>query len=388
MMKGIKHIVLFVLLILAGLKGFAQDVVMSDTGKSTEALIRHAAFKINPHLVYVNFKDAIANATELYNNGEYDTCIVLVQHSLRGWGSKMYQREALFELLVQCYLEKDDLPDADKAMVRLLHNDPHYETNDDGSNTEDFNNLANKYEVFPGFSIGARNTLQVTNYRSTTVYTDPNTHNPAINYSAPYLNTYKYYTMYYGWLEYAISKHWSIDMEGIRYNLAYNRTLLNTSNYYEGYSELMLAYKVPFYARRYFHFMNLSGHTSNFLAYLSGGIAIEHISTAIASAEYYDFSNNIINNVQNVSVLNMRTPNVLEYLLGGGFGYEIKGVRLFLDLRYYGGLSSFTNPAARMDNPQMLNTAFYIDNGAKFNQFEGGASIAFTLHYKVKKKKE
>ncbi|HTA82656.1 MAG TPA: hypothetical protein VK783_06985 [Bacteroidia bacterium] len=376
--REVKYYLLVSLLFCLGWDASAQDVVKIDTGKTRQFSVRRRA-SFGPGSVYVNFKEAIANATELYNNGEYDTCIAFVQHSLRGADSKAYERESLLELLVECYLEKDDLPNANRAMVRLLHNNPHYEVNDEGGNTEDFNNLANKYEVFPGFSIGIRNAILKSTYVTTKKYS---LSNPNINYSAPYADNYGWYVMYYGWMEYEFMKGWSIDAEAVRYDLSYSRILANNSNMYASYSENMLVYRLPLYFRRY------AKISKSFSCYAGLGLSFDRIASADAHPEYYVFSQTQpITLNGNIDVTNLKNQNNYEWLVAGGFGYTIKRLRLFLDLKYYGGITSLTNPSAGLINSTLLNQYYYVDSKVLLNQFEVGATAAFTLTYKVKKKK-
>jgi hypothetical protein len=375
--RKVKYCVLVGLLFCLGWNASAQDVVKIDTGKTRQFSVRRRA-SFGPGVFYINFKEAIANATELYNNGEYDTCIVFIQHSLRGADSKAYERESLLELLVECYLEKDDLQNADRTMVRLLQNDPHYEVNDEGDNTEDFNNLANKYEVFPGFSIGVRNAVLKSTYVTQKTYS---LSNPNINYSAPYTDNYGLYVMYYGWMEYEFMNGWSIDAEAVRYGLSYSRLLADNSNMYSSYSENMLVYRLPLYFRRY---ANIS---KNFSCYAGLGFSFDRIASADAHPEYYIFSQTqpiALNG--NIDVTDLKNQNNCEWLVAGGLGYTIKRLRLYLDLRYYGGITSLTNPAVGLNNSTLVNQYYYVDSRVLLNQFEFGATAAFTLSYKVKKK--
>jgi hypothetical protein len=83
--------------------------------------------------------------------------------------------------------------------------------------------------------------------------------------------------------------------------------------------------------------------------------------------------------------MNMRNRNIWSWNVGTGIGYRMKNLRLFLDMRYLGGLRSVTNPSKRFNNQVLINDFFYIDNSITINQFEMGASIYYTLFNTVKR---
>jgi hypothetical protein len=83
--------------------------------------------------------------------------------------------------------------------------------------------------------------------------------------------------------------------------------------------------------------------------------------------------------------MSMRNKNTFEWLAGAGIGYKLKNIRMFLDVRYYRGINSFTNASNRYDVPFLQSDYYYIDNSVKMNKFEIGASISYTLKNSVKK---
>jgi hypothetical protein len=84
-------------------------------------------------------------------------------------------------------------------------------------------------------------------------------------------------------------------------------------------------------------------------------------------------------------MLEMRNKNTYEWLAGAGIGYKLKNLRLFLDIRYFGGINSFTNANKRLSNSSLVNDFYYVDNSVKLNQFEIGASISYTFINSVKR---
>src|SRR6185312_13976026 len=102
--------------------------------------------------------------------------------------------------------------------------------------------------------------------------------------------------------------------------------------------------------------------------------------------EYYDFHKNIVEN-GDMDVTNIKNQYSFQWLATGGVGYTIKRIRLFVDLRYYGGISNLVSASNRHANQQLQDTYHYVDGDVKVNQFEFGAEGAIILNYKVKKKK-
>lgn len=317
-------------------------------------------------------------AKDLYQEGNYDSCLVLLEDLLKGRNYSKKERNDMFELLINAYLEKDDLPKAETTVERLFQNDPHYELIE-ADNTVEFNRLIRKYDVYPKFSLGVRNTVIHSTYTIGKVYS---TSNSLINYNAPYNTSSVYYVMYYGWMEYMFKKDWSLNMEGIRYGLSYYRTLAdNSSSAILTYNENMTVYKIPFYLRKYFH------PTKNLLLYGAAGFSFDRIAAAQASAYYYQYTGSgqyVNKNSGNVNVLNSRNPFLVETMLAAGIGYNLKSISFYLDIRYYYGLTSFTNASARLDNPLLLNDYSYVDDLVRINQFEFGASISYHFSYHVK----
>jgi len=84
-------------------------------------------------------------------------------------------------------------------------------------------------------------------------------------------------------------------------------------------------------------------------------------------------------------MLGMRNRNNFEWIAGAGVGYKLKNLRLFADVRYYGGLNSITKPETVAINNTLATDYLYMDNYIRFNQFEIGASVSYTLFNSVKR---
>src|SRR6185312_7017361 len=167
-------------------------------------------------------------------------------------------------------------------------------------------------------------------YVTTKTYALPNV--TGINYATPYTSNYKWEVMYYSCLEYQFTKNWSVGAEAIKYVQGYNRLMVNDSTNYASYSEYMTIYRLPLYLRRY-------GKIAKGFSYYAGlGLSVNMAGLSTAHVEYYDFPKNIVEN-GDMDVTNIKNQYSFQWLATGGVGYTIKRIRLFVDLRYYGGIS-------------------------------------------------
>jgi hypothetical protein len=327
----------------------------------------------------------IQSAQELFNNGDYDSCIAVLNNGLK---VNMFDRKGNEDMLclkTKAYLEKDDLKDAEKTMKQLLEYNPHYELIE-SQNTEDFNRLFKQFDVHAKLIFGIRNTLMFPALKTTAIYSAV----PGYNYTAPY-TTAKYFLMYYGWAEYQFRDNISINLEGVYWSLSYSRNMALTTNTTLNMNEQMHIYEIPVFARFYMpHNMNIP-FLKNILPYAAFGIGYLHLKDATANLNEYVINPNTgyltSNSYANgVNMMNMRAVNTFEWVYGLGIGYKIKNLRLYLDWRAYAAMNTLTDASKRMNNVDLYNYYSYVDNGIKLNKSEIGASISYTLKNSVKKK--
>jgi hypothetical protein len=288
--------------------------------------------------------------------------------------------------LVKVELEEDNLDKANAAARKLLLNNPHYELVD-ANNEDNFNKLIRSFDVHPRLSFGVRNTLLFPSLQTTKVNSLP----LMTNYDAPY-NGPKYFLMYYGWTEYHIQKNFSVNAEALFWNIIYNRTLALSPARSLYYSENMHFLEIPVYVKQYVpHVWNIS-FLKNILPYGALGFSWLRMTgaNAIAWGNMYNASGTTFlgsYSSGNVDVTSSRNLNTFEWVVGGGIGYKLKNLRLFLEWRHYGGLNSFTNPPGPAGSNPLSANYSYVDNAVKISKTEIGASISFTLKNSVKKKK-
>ncbi|MDX2174568.1 MAG: outer membrane beta-barrel protein [Bacteroidota bacterium] len=328
-------------------------------------------------------KNNLKQAQDLYDGGEFDNCIHYSNSALANCLYSKKEKEDFYQLLIQSYLQTDNLVEADTYVKKLLNSNPNYEVPENNF-TEDYSRLIKKYSVHPLFSIGLRNTVLSPSFKTTKVFSvllDD------VNYSAPY-TTSKTLLMYYGWLEYEFTKNLSVNLEFTGLNIEYNRVLYKR-DWDVTFKEKMTFFESPFYFKKYlFTTKTIFPYASVGMSYLkllksSADVQINYSNESYLTGEKSSFSRSMTD----IDMLSLRKQNSFLWLIGGGVGFKFKNFGLFVDVRYYGGINNLTKTSNRFGNSSLINDYFYIDNSIKLNKFEGGISLSYTIKNLVKKSK-
>lgn len=330
-------------------------------------------------------EDVVHKADDLYNSGDYDGCIVMLDSLSKTASLTKKEKENIFILKSKAFLEKDDIPQAENAVTRMLKHNPNYELIE-ADNNEDYNRLVKKFDIHPLFSIGIRNTLLLPSLKISKTYFVLDNVDYNVDYNAP-----KSMLMYYGWLEYEFRKSVSVNAEGILFFIQYNRNFTRSgSDWNMYYGETMNFVEIPIYVKKYFIWgKNVYPYVSLGLGYLNMTKAIGNAYISYTGADIFTGENIPYSNYADyIDVLNMRNINNYEWLGGAGIGYKFKNLRINLDFRFYRGLNSLTKSKARFNNETLINDYFYIDNSVKFNKYEIGVSISYVLKNSIKKVKK
>lgn len=326
-------------------------------------------------------KKNIKQAEDFYTAGEFDNCIQLTTSALKNCFYSKKEKEDAYQLLIKCYLETDNIQEADKYAKKLLNNNPNYELKEN-NNFEDYNRLIKKFSVHPLLSIGLRNTALRPNFKTTKVFS---VLLDGVDYNAPYVTT-KTLLMYYGWIEFEFIKNLSLNAEFTGLNMEYERRF-NKSNWNLSYNEKLSFLEIPFYLKK--NFLT----TKTIFPYASFGLSYLGLTKATANAQLdYETQSSITGEKQsttifenNINIISQRSKSNFLGLVGAGIGFRFKNFGLFIDVRYYKGINNLTQTSNRFNNNVLLNDYFYIDNSVVLNKFEGGICISYTLKNSVKK---
>jgi len=321
----------------------------------------------------------VREANTLFDKGKYENCINLLESVLNTCKLTRSDKLLAMELLAKAYLETDEQGKAEAWVNVMLRNYPHYEL-DSKNNAEMYNRLVNKFKIHPRFSVGARNTADWVTFKTTKVYTLLDD----VDYSVPYQQNLEgilhgFGLMYYGWMEIEFDRGYSINFDLIFKWTKINRNFTRPGIFDLSYWEKDDYIETPVYLKKYFPV------GKNLLPYATLGMGWLYMTEAIGNASIYYTGSDLTESTGDISVLSIRNRHNFEWIAGAGVGYKLKNLRLFIDVRYYGGLTSLTNPEAGYDFPILSNEYFYIDNSVKLNQFEIGASVSYTLINSVKR---
>ncbi len=323
--------------------------------------------------------DAIKEGESLYKNGFYERSIFILENVIKACDLTRSEKLKVMENLARAYIEIDESGKAETTVNIMLNNFPHYELKEE-DNPEAYNRLVNKFKIHPKFSVGLRNTADWVSFKTTRVYSVLD----GLDYSEPYSQELEgilhgFGLMYYGWAELEFDGGVSVNGDLIFKWTKFSRDFSKESEFDMSFSEQDNYMEIPVYLKKYFHI------GKNTLPYLTAGIGWLYMIKADGNAmiEYVDAESPVYSG--DINMIEMRNRNTFEWLAGAGIGYKLKNLRLFIDIRYYGGFNSFTNPEKGLDNNMLVNDYFYVDNAVRLKQFEIGASASYTLFNSVKR---
>ncbi len=318
-------------------------------------------------------RSMISRAAELYNEGLYENCISMLEPVLSGCDLTRTDKENAMELLAKSYVEIKDQEKARQSVEVMLKKFPHYELNEE-ENFESYNTLVKKYRIHPLFSVGARNVVIWIGYNTSKFVNQPD----AAVSSNPYSGG-NYFFSYYGWAELEFDNNISLNGDLMWWTAYFEKESTREPDLDLFYSENPVFLEIPIYVKKYFPVR------SNLRPYVAAGIGWLYMTEATGYASRYNRTEKMNYWNSNISVIDMRNRHNFEWVAGAGLGYKLKNVGLFFDTRYYGGLTSLTDPKHRFDNEVLQTEYYYVDSPLKLNKFEIGVSISYTFINSVKR---
>lgn len=315
----------------------------------------------------------IAAAEKLFESGFYENCASSIENILGICDLSRREREHVLELLTKSYSEIPDEVQATRSAETLLNKYPHYELNED-ENFESYNRLIKKYKIHPALSLGIRNVILWTGFNTTKVISLPD---GSLN-SDPYRGG-SYFFSYYGWAELEFDHDISFNGDLMWWTSYYYKNFSKGADLDVRYQEWPEFVEIPLYVKKYFTI------SRNLKPYITSGIGGLYMTKSVSNVSKTDKTENMTYYVNGINMIDSRNRINFEWIAGAGIGYRIKNVGLYLDLRYYGGLTSLTNPESGKQPDFLQNDYYYFDNKLKMNKFEMGASISYTFINSVKR---
>jgi hypothetical protein len=322
------------------------------------------------------------SAEDAFQAGHFTICIEMVEEMLETCDFSRKQKERALQMLAKAYVESGETGKAESTVNILLRNFPHYELKE-AENPELFNRMVKKYEIHPKFIFGVKNTgLRVVHHTLKTYSVLD-----GLDYSQPVNEQYIYFFNYYGCAEYQFTKSLSLNIDGSTYLSEYSRYISPDQNFELIFFEYDRYIVLPLYIKKYF------SPGRNFLLYASAGFGpiINNYAKGNVSLEYTT-ENTVIetdtdfdSTYYNFDISPLRKGLIWHWNAGAGIGYSLRNLRFFVDVRYMGGIGSFSTPEKSDLIPVLKDRFYYIDQEMRLDQFEVGITLSYTLFNSVKR---
>jgi len=186
--------------------------------------------------------NALYEANRLYETGKITAAIALLQPCAKDGGFNTTESTEAYRLLVLCYLNNGNEPEAEVYMIKMLKSKPNYK---DFPNIDpvNFRQMLNKFEVRNKMELGLIAGASVNQIRVIKNY--------STTYSASIYIPVLGYQMG-GLLEYRFKKKTSLVIEPQFYTFNYKREMENVGGWKQAYKENMLCIGIPVSYRYYY----------------------------------------------------------------------------------------------------------------------------------------
>lgn len=332
----------------------------------------------------VNCWEALKQANNLFEQGDYTSCVQLLNNYLKSCDPSDKEIEDVYVLLTQAYLEQDNIKEAENSALLLLKENPNYRLKG-GTQTEDFNSLIKKFRIVPLFSIGAKAGYNIPYYRSTRVFSILD----SVDYGVPYIPK----TSFQMGLRLDVEpvKNLSVTAEFEYVNSAYVRHLAQPHDWQLTYTENNLFLNFPFYITKYFNIKK-----ENLKPYFYAGGAICNLNRSSGSIELNYTAVDVQTKEKDMYLLiknqidQKALRNVTTYsgLIGSGVRYKRNNALFYFDVRYSMGLNNLMDPNRRYRNGEMIFLYNYIDNNYVLNSLAFTFGYSYIFKYNIRKKDE
>jgi len=207
-------------------------------------------FNLLYSIAYCQFFD-LTSAQDNYNNGYYDIALNFL--TTQGKEAKAFSKlpksdkEKALILLTQIYIEMQDYPEANKALIRLYKNNPNYKPTP-GLYQEDFYRYAETINARPVFSAGVKAGISFPRFNSHKVYSVYD----STDYSQLYKAQWGY--CYTGYLQSNFERNFALTLDYSYSKMGYQRTLKRNGvdNFELKYSEIIYSNEFGLSLKQYF----------------------------------------------------------------------------------------------------------------------------------------
>lgn len=311
----------------------------------------------DPCLTYL--KDANLKSEQ----GWYDQAIELAQKSLKDCDLDKSDKISAYRLLIQNYIEIDNLEEAAKAVSEIMKLNPNYEA-DKLVDSPEIIQLFERYKptaVLTGTFYGGLNYSSAKASKTYSVVTDNDTEG---------LDNYQNVTGFQIGLGIEYKVFNSLWLEsGIQYrNSAYKIQIPNVEGRTVSYQEDLNYLDLPLNVKYYFF-------KGTIKPFVKVGINLSFLNSALGNLSRDEVSD-IVNRISQRNSFN------LGYDLGMGLSYKKKGLGVQLAINYLVNPNNLNKDGTRYENLDLIFKYYYLDNDFVLNNFQVNLGISYDLVFK------
>ncbi len=326
----------------------------------------------------------IEEATDLFNSGNYNECIRVLEKGLKDCSLSKGKKEKAYILLVNSNIEKDSIQAVERDFKRLLLNNPAFKLKDyDG--IDDFKTSFRNYYVYPKFSVG----VGLTYVRPTIAGTGNYQVVANINNDEPFVASKFFCPILTA--DFRVFERVALfgDMTG--YTINYHRTIKNS--FWELESKERLNYfqwnagvKLFFNTQKKLNFYVLSGMGNMNL--LSSELELYQGIKKITTTNMYSNSADapVDSRGKIASHKNLRNRYVSSFIVGAGILFKHGNLGYGLDWKGSITLNTLNKQKNRLAEPELVEKFSYMDQDLRILKSEYSVVITYMFN-KVKTKK-
>ena len=325
----------------------------------------------------------IENAKTIFEEGNYEECISLLNSALQTCDFKKKKKEKILEMIINANLERDNLASADSGFQKLLLNNPDYSI-EDYSGIDEFPRLLKQYYIYPTSSINLFIQPTFQKVISSKIYKVRNQVDYNSNFNSPILLNYALR------FEKSLSEHFALHLESGFNKTTYEREIRDESwaikiRENNQYAQLNLGTKRLFNTDKKWNF---------YLGIYVGGQYLLNNSISILQEEQklnnpfgYELSS-IRSEIQSYDFSNARSYFIYFTGLQAGVSRRIGNWSFSLEASSNFSLNTINDKARRFQDDKLIENFSYIDNDMKMTNTSLNLGIGRYFDYKVKKYKK
>jgi len=321
----------------------------------------------------------LKQAVEMYEMGLYQQAITLLSRGIENCDYVEQEWLTAYKTLISCYLEIDEIEEADKLLRRFLKENPIYKPF--STDPIPFANAIKQYAIRPKFSIYYNMGINL-------YFPEVQTNNSiweSADYSQPYTKTTGN-VLVYG-MKYYLTNSFSIST-GLMYNTYhFSREILAFQYFNINYTETYNTFEVPLQVNYSFWSDKL------FYPSVNAGVFVSRLavakSDAIISDKFVSTTGSQLNfedAIKGIPMKDNRDLNNYGWYAGVALNCNVRRWVFSLSASYSADFNNYINAGSMYSTEELFYDYYYIDNTVKRSSLNFTFGINYNLIYKIKPK--